>query len=56
MDYFIKVTEKSVSLMKNYYDYVSPFMQIYKENINLKPLEPNIDLDLFKSMIEKYSQ
>ena len=40
--------------MKNYYDYVNPFMEIYKENINLKPLPDKINLDLFKKLIIKY--
>lgn len=56
MDYFSTANEAAVGVMKMYYDYISPFLQIYKENINLSPLEDKIHLGLFQNLILKYQQ
>jgi dynein heavy chain len=56
MENFENVSLVAVNVMQMYYDYISPFMQIYKQNINLQPLEDRIDLQLFKELIVKYQQ
>ena len=56
MSYFERACTAAVDVINIYLDYILPFIQIYKENVHLKPLEQVIDLELFKNMIIKYSK
>ena len=38
----------TVSVLQKYEEYITPYMDIYYENIQIQPLENTIDLKLFK--------